>query len=110
MRIKRGDDFELPGVYRDSSRVAVDLTGYTITSKVRKTTATGAPGDDVATLTVTIDSDQVANRGKVTISDPGGGTGSWPLGRHVWDCKVVNGLGRTVHTSTVEMIVDPEVT
>ena len=102
IRRKRGETLRLT-LLHEIDGVAVDLTGYTITSAARL--ASEPDGTPLAEAECTI-LDQVALTGRFTIDF--GETTAWPIGRVVIDAKLVS--GDTLFTPTLTVDIERAVT
>lgn len=101
--MKRGDTFEVEISCVDGAGVAQDLTGYSARSQLRF-------GDDSPIeLTVTIDPDQAANAGLVTLAH-GGSTASWPVMTGLLDLELTDPDGRIESSETIELYVAKDIT
>ena len=98
---KAGDTFSRSMTWSVDD-VAVDLTGYTITSKLR---LPGDTSDDaaLATLTATADADQVTNVGVFVLSSDD--TADWPIKTLVCDVRFTSSGGQVSTTETFEIAV-----
>lgn len=76
LEIKPGATLRVPGTLTDDSGVAVDLTGYTLSSQVR----TRGTAELVATATVTPDADQTTNPGVFEVHVAAAVTATWSPG------------------------------
>jgi hypothetical protein len=76
LQIKPGATLRLPGTLTDDDGVAVDLTGYTLSSQVR----TRGTAELVATATVTPDADQTTNPGRFVVRVEASATEDWSPG------------------------------
>lgn len=103
IRMKRGDTFVVDFLATDDEGTAVDLTGYTARAQIRF--ADKEPID----LTVTIDPDQTANTGLVSL-EYGGATTSWPVATGLIDIEFTDGAGRIESSETIELAVGRDVT
>lgn len=96
---KTGDTYLLACTYKvDGS--AVDLSSYSIACQIRT-----AADVLIATATVEIDPDQVANIGKFTVSVTAANTADWPTGDHIMDIETT--LGGVVKST--ETFIQPVV-
>lgn len=101
--IKRGDTFTVDLLCSDGAGVAQDLTGYSARSQLRF-------GDDSPIeLTVTIDPDQAANAGLVTLAH-GGSTASWPVMTGLLDIELTDPDGRIESSETIEVYIAKDIT
>lgn len=100
VRMKAGDDFSASLTW-PTAATAVDLTAYTVTSKLRK-----RDGTLVDTLTCTPDADQVANPGVVVISATAAETALWPALTLEYDVRFVDGDGVVATSRTYQVIVE----
>jgi len=105
--LKAGDTFALPMRWSVAG-VYIDLSGYTITSSVRRRTdeTNGSPID---TLTCTADPDQTANKGKFEVTATDVQTALWPITTLLCDVRLDNGVEVT-HTESFEIVVRRAVT
>ncbi len=105
--IKAGDTLSLPMRWAIDG-VPVDLSGYTVTSHVRRRTddTGGAPLD---VLTCVIDPDQITNPGRLVVSATSMQTELWPIAVLVCDVEFVSGLS-VIHTDSFEILVQRPVT
>ena len=98
---KRGDTFDFLFT-AENNGVAIDLTGYTITSQAR------ASDDTVLqSFTVTITS---AVNGQFTLTAAVAATELWTPGAYNMDIEFVDGSGVTVSTQTFTLNVIADVT
>lgn len=98
--LKQGASFALSGTAQQDSGAAWDLTGATLSAKLRD------PGDvEVAALTAAIVS---ASAGTFTVT--AGSTAAWPVGVLRGDLKIVLSGGITVFTRTFTVRVEKPVT
>lgn len=105
--IKRGTSLDME-IQWATNGVGVDLTGYTVTSQVRKRDASGdGLGTLVADITCTIDPDQVTNPGVVLLEAD---TSDWPILALDCDVKFVSGGGLVYPTTTFEIRVVRNIT
>ena len=104
IRRKRGETLRLT-LLHEIDGVAVDLTGYTITSfaRVSSDTTNSTPPLDTATCTIL---DQVTMTGRFTIDF--GETSDWPVGRVLIDAKLDS--GDVVITPTLAVDIEKAVT
>lgn len=103
LRRKRGETLRLT-LLHEIDDVAVDLTGYTITSfaRIASDTTDGTPLD-TATCTIL---DQVTLTGRFTVDF--GVTTAWPVGRVLIDVKLDS--GDIVITPTLVIDIEKAVT
>ncbi len=103
--IKRGTTWRWTGTIRDDTGVPVNLTGWSVASKLR------APsGTLLATFACTVDVDQGANPGKLQIYASAAATSTWPLGSALWDVAVTDAGGDVDISRTVNVRVEEAVT
>lgn len=103
--LKRGSTWRVSGVLRDSNGALVDLTGWAIASKLRT-----PMGVEVASLTCTVDPDQVAHRGEFEVYASDVATSTWPLGPARWDIRLEDAGGDVSHTKTVPVVIEEAIT
>ena len=101
---KKGDTLSYSCSWKDSSGVAIDLTGYTLNSQVRAT-------NFVDTLTVAVTS---AVNGLFTLSATATQTASWPvtdglLSRLFCDVQFTTG-SVVVSTETFQLVIAQDIT
>lgn len=103
--LKVGATLSFSGIARDSSGVAIDLTGYTLTSQARDTGGTLA-----GTATITV-SDQGTDPGEFTLTVPATTTDDWTAGTTVlFDLRLASGGGIVDYTETIAIRVLPRQT
>ena len=101
---KAGDTFSMDGLYSDASDVPINLTGYTVTSQIKRQNSLDLIGSLTATL-----ANQTTSPGVFTLSATATATALWATGTFVCDVKFVN--GSTVERSvTFSVVVNPAVT
>jgi hypothetical protein len=105
---KQGDTFSLSCSWKDPNGTAINLTGYTILSKVRVTT--GTTFTDTLTSTIT-----TAASGLFTLSATPTQTASWPLtsgqyGKLYCDVQFTSPTGVVTSSDTFEVVVVEEIT
>lgn len=101
LRIKRGDTLLQDGRAQNDDGSVFDLTGSTVTSKVR-----AMQGTFVATLDVVITDEA---QGQFTLGATAEATEEWPVGKLLCDVKWSNG-GDAIHSETFELIVVEAIT
>lgn len=100
--IKYGDTFSLDGVARDSAGTSLNLTGYALTSQLRKTAS-----DELYTALDVAVADQDADPGVFKLST----TATLPASTSfVCDVKIVDPDGNVTHTPTFEISIAQAVT
>lgn len=102
---KRGATLSLTVDYAVSS-VGQNLTGYTVTSQVRKGNSAQTL---LATLTVTL-ANQGTNPGRVTLSCADSVTATWAPGDYKCDVRYASGAGAVAITETFDFRVLENVT
>lgn len=95
--LEQGASFETTVTIQDSSDVALNLTGYTAASQLRKSYASA----NSTNFTVTITN---ANSGILTLSMPASTTQTLSAGRYVYDLEIYASSNTNV-TRVVEGIV-----
>jgi hypothetical protein len=97
MRVRTLDAEGVPGDYED-------LTGWTPKAQVRNKSSDAL----VQELTAAIDPDQVANKGKLTVSATAAQTALWDVLAMVWDLQLTNGSAqvRTILAGSVTVTKD----
>lgn len=98
----RGDDWSIPGAIADGG-TAVNLTGATVTSKLRRHYASTA----ATSFTVTVTN---AAAGELTLSMADTATAVIDPGTYVYDVQVVNGSTTTTYGAGSVLIVAGDVT
>ena len=98
---KRGDTMDFLFT-AETSGVAIDLTGYTITSQARAT-------DDTVLQSFTVTITDAAN-GQFTITATNAETELWSPGQYNMDIEFVDGSGTVVSTETFVLNVIADVT
>lgn len=102
LTIKAGATLRVPGALTDDSGVAVDITGYTLTSQVR----TRGTAELVATATVTPDPDQTTNPGLFEVLVEDSVTATWSPGVDLaMDIRIVQPDSDVALTETVLVTV-----
>lgn len=107
MEHKRGDSFVLDAVlFEDDEVTPVDITGWTITSQLRKRKNRRENGDLVDNLTVTIVS-AVNGQFQITnTTDPN----TWPIFRCELDIQYKDLTDKVVSSDTIEVDVVKDIT
>lgn len=100
--LKRGDTLAVDGVVAQDAGGAVDLTGYTVRSQVRRQS-----GDLVSALTVTVTN---AALGTFTLVAAAAETRGWAPGRHACDVEYASGGGVVSSTESFPFTVLEDVT
>lgn len=100
---KRGATFEAACVRKDAAGTRVDLTGWTITSHMRRRS------DQLVQQLVTSLADQVALPGVFTLTATAAQTAAWPVEVLLWDIRYQPPTG-VEFTETVEVDVQREIT
>ena len=103
LAFKRGDTFRLPVVYSDDDDNPIDVSTYTITCHVRKSS-----GDALVAECDFEDVDS-ANGSFVFVTDAED-TALWGLGLHYLDLRYADASGAVVHSDSVEFVVEREAT
>jgi hypothetical protein len=83
LKIDQGATFEVTFNLKDDNDEALDLTGFTARSKIRKTFTTPTSVDFVATVN--------AVAGSVNLFLSANTTAAIHAGQYVYDCELVNG-------------------
>lgn len=97
---KAGATISLPCLYKDGAGAAVDLTGYTVTSQVRRVNRV-----KLATFTYTMDPDQVTNRGRFVLSITSASSASWPAATYRCDVRITSAGGIVEFSDTFDFKV-----
>ena len=98
----RGDDWSIPGAIADGG-TAVNLTGATVTSKLRRNYASTA----ATSFTVTVTN---AAAGELTLSLADTATVDLEPGSYVYDVQVVAGSTTTTYGAGSVLVVAADVT
>ena len=102
---KLGSTWRFSGTLRDDAGAAIDLTGWSISSKLRDTSDV-----EVAALTCSVDPDQVAHRGEFEVHASAAATSSWSPGTVSWDVRLQDSGGDVSITRTVVVRLEQAVT
>lgn len=104
---KRGKTWRETAFVTDAAGALVDLTGWVVTSKLRRT----AENDVVVqTFTCTVHADQVGHKGEFEVFAPSASSLTWPLSTLVWDIRIQALAGDIEITETVVVQVSEAVT
>ena len=98
----RGDDWSIPGAIADGG-TAVNLTGATVTSKLRRNYASTA----ATSFTVTVTN---AAAGELTLSLADTATAAIDPGTYYYDVQVVSGSTTTTYGAGSVLVVAADVT
>jgi hypothetical protein len=101
--IKAGDDLVLSKTWLDAEGEPLDLTGYTMTGKLRRKGDTST--NVVATLDVTPDADQTTNPGVYAIELDDAETADLPIAILEYDIRAESAGGVVSTSETFEMLV-----
>lgn len=104
---KRGRTWRESITVRDATGALVDLTGWTVTSQLRRR---AEAADIVQTFTCTVHPDQVTHRGEFEVYASAASTATWPLDQLAWDIRIVDAGGDVDITDTIGVHVSEAVT